>query len=148
MKYYTCTIPSPSGRPMANEYSRIADSSGKVVLTKTGEINIHQHMQEQNKYLNLRTLVKRHSLGDTTAIPAPKPFENTDLTKMPKSLLEARQILVNAQRTFDAQPTELKQKYNNDFTAFLKEVDAHPEGNPEVIARLKANLAKKNTEVT
>lgn len=144
MKYYQRTKPAPSGRPMANEYSRIADKSGKVVLTKTGEVNIHQQIQEQNKFLNLRALVKRHALGDTSAIPAAKPFEYTDLTQMPKSLLEARQVLVSAERTFNAQPSELKQKYNNDFTTFLKEVDVHPNGNPEVIKRLQQNIAKKN----
>lgn len=114
------TIVNPAGKRTRNIYIKKAgDPEGKLVYSHTEDV--YEAIQLAARGCLVKDLVRRSECGDARAIGDPT-FESCDITNAPTSLLDAQNRLIQARSIFDKMPVEVKQKYNNNFAAFLESV--------------------------
>lgn len=117
---YDCkkSFSSPSGSRYRNQYvKKIYD--GKEVLELSGKEDLFDTIQKAAPGNIIEDLLRRARAGDTSAIPEPVD-SYADISKAPKDLLEAHQMLASARSKYDALPADLKAVFNNDYSSFLE----------------------------
>lgn len=105
----------------ADEYG-YSEVGGRMVLTKTGETNRYEQIQQVIPETSLTNIINRLMKGDKSAI-GDVVGSFVDATKMPKTLMEAQNIMLFSERYFDSLPVDARNKYQNDLGAFLHDVD-------------------------
>lgn len=113
---------SPSGTKLINKYE-LKISKGIKELKKTSDKrNIYTIKQEALEATKIYNILKRHAMGDETALNVTKGIY-LDLTQMPKTLLDAENAILNAQKMFEALPIEERTKYNQNWREWLVAVN-------------------------
>ena len=120
--------PSPAGSEEMMTYQLRLTKTGKKVLVEDKKINIYNIIQEDREEADLHTIINRAVSGDLSAIQRLQAQANgekgiVDLTKVPNNLIEAKQMLVDAEKEWLKLPLEIRQKYNNSKTEFLAAVE-------------------------
>ena len=120
--------PSPAGSEEMMTYKLRLTKSGKKVLVEDKKINIYNIIQEDREEADLHTVINRAVNGDLNAIQRLQAQASgekgiVDLTKMPNNLIEAKQMLIDADKEWLSLPLEVRQKYNNSKTEFLAAVE-------------------------
>lgn len=111
-----------SGFPQhADEYG-FKEVNGRMVLAKTGEKNVYQMIQEAIPQTSLTAIINRLMKGDKSAI-GDVVANFVDATKVPKNLMEAQNLMIYGERYFETLPTDVRNKYQNDLSAFFADVD-------------------------
>lgn len=111
-------IPCSSGSRYRQTYiKRIYD--GKEVLEDAGKEDVYDSIQKAAPGNIMEDLLRRARAGDSSAIP--EPIDSyADISKAPRDLLEAHQILSDARSKYDSLPADLKSVFNNSYTDFLE----------------------------
>lgn len=108
---------TPSGKRMQDEYGYEIDKFGRKVLVKTGETDLYAKIQEELEETKIENILKRVAIGDTSVLRPDGIY--ADLTEMPGSLLEARQMMQELENTWNGLPNEIKKKYNYDVEQYI-----------------------------
>lgn len=126
---------SPSGSRYRQLYiKKIYD--GKEILEDAGKEDVFDSIQKAAPGNILEDLLRRARAGDSAAIP--EPIDSyADISKAPKDLLEAHQMLLDARSKYDNLPADVKSVFGNDYVSFL---EASANGNAvKVIQAKQAN---------
>ena len=119
---YPETIACPECSKFVDTFSlEIDKATGKKELKKTGKTNLYEKIQKSKEETLIYNILDRYQNGDTQVIEKHKGVYG-DFTNMPKTLAEAQQILINAEKTFMQLPLEERKKYNHNISEFLAEI--------------------------
>lgn len=102
---------TPSGTGLLNLYQEeIKD--GIKSLTKTGIDNVYQAIQLDLESTKIENILHAVMMGDLSALKA-REGSYCDATTMPKSLMEAQNLVLRMKSEFEKMPLEVKEKFNN-----------------------------------
>lgn len=102
---------TPSGTGLLNLYQEeIKD--GIKSLTKTGIDNVYQAIQLDLESTKIENILHAAMMGDLSALKA-REGSYCDATTMPKSLMEAQNLVLRMKTEFEKMPLEVKEKFNN-----------------------------------
>lgn len=129
-----------SGNRKRKLYEPYYTESGSRQLRCIGEDDIFDYIQSFKASCDIKTLLKRFELGDTSALLA-RPGVYADFINAPSTLAEYLNVQIKAKQLFDSLPADVRSSFNNDPNQFFVKI-----GTPEFedIAR---NYIKP-TEVT
>lgn len=92
--------------------------SGEVILTESGKESISEKINAEKEFTDISYIMQRLSMGDTSVLRTDVAYG--DYRDLPKDMREGLELLVNAERTFDTLPLEIKQKFNGSYLNWLK----------------------------
>lgn len=98
-------------------YSSKILPSGEIRLTPCGKESISEKINSQKHFTDISYIVSRLQMGDTSVLRDGAMYG--DFTKVPKTLAESLQLVIDGQRKFDQLPLEVKNKFNNSYYAWL-----------------------------
>lgn len=108
----------PAGSPVKDVFSPIVNPDGTMELVCTGSVNTDEEIESYRESCSLESILSRFANGDYSALNRYEPLY-CDLTEFPKTYAEVLQHAINAENGFLALPTEVKQKYNNNWREWL-----------------------------
>lgn len=113
-----CGFPTPSGTGLLNVYQEeIKD--GIKTLTKTGIKNVYEEIQLDLESTKIENILHAALMGDYTALKA-RDGAYVDSTTMPKSLMEAQNLVIRMKDEFERMPVEVKEKFNNSADKYVE----------------------------
>lgn len=123
-------ISAPGDRYRPIYTSQIMDD-GTIELVQTGVEDLQEIYNSQRDTCDVSLLAERFLAGDESALHRSNPVF-LDLLGMPSTLMEAYQIQQRASDAFETLPSEIRQKFENNFVKFLAGA-----GTPEWFEALK-----------
>lgn len=113
---------SPSGDGFENQYRReYKPDIKRYQLVCTGQTDAYKAIQIAAEGVDLKSLLARYINGDESALGV-DVGSYADLTTAPKTLLEARLKLIDAEKKFESLPVDVRKEFNNNFNEFLSSV--------------------------
>lgn len=118
---------------------------GEIVLTPNGKESISEKINAQKEYTDLAYIRSRIAAGDMSVLKDPGVY--ADVTKLPKTLAESLQIRIDAEHAFYQLPANVRQKFNNNFNAWLMDAGSE-EWNKKmnVAPEIETKIEEVNTE--
>lgn len=111
-----------SGSRYLNTYQEEIDKdTGKKHLVKSGETNIYAMIQEDLEDSKIENILKRAALGDLKALNQRETLY-VDATNMPKTLMEAQNIVLKAKQEFETLPLEVRKEFDNSAEKYISEM--------------------------
>lgn len=107
-----------SGSELKPVYHTKILKDGNLELVVTGYENIQDKIDAERLGVELSTLIARYENGDLLALNTRSGFY-ADATKFPASLIDAMNIVQDAQTEFDKLPVDLKKSYGSDWRKWL-----------------------------
>lgn len=101
-----------TGRPFHTEYEIYIDETGHKTLHSTGETNTYAKIQESLESTLIENILDRVALGDKEALERVQG-KYVDMEKLPKSLMEAQNKIVEIKNEFYKLPTEIRAQFDN-----------------------------------
>lgn len=92
--------------------------SGEVILTESGKESISEKINAEKEFTDISYIMQRLSMGDTSVLRTDVAYG--DYRDLPKDMREGLELLVNAERTFDTLPLEIKEKFNGSYLNWLR----------------------------
>lgn len=109
---------TPSGTGLLNIYQEeIKD--GVKSLTKTGLKNTYEEIQMDLESTKIENILHAAMMGDLSALRA-REGTYCDATTMPKSLMEAQNLVIRMKTEFEKMPVEIKEKFNNSADKYVE----------------------------
>lgn len=106
------------GDPVKIEYQlRIVD--GCRTLVETGKTSLYDYIQSHADSVDIHKILERCAMLDDYSLLNRMPAQFMDVSEMPKTLAEAYAAVQDAENFFDRMPTDIKEKYDNNFLQFL-----------------------------
>ena len=112
------TISLSVGKKEKPTYTIKVDQNGHKSVHQTGMTNFYNLIQEHAEETKIENILKRASLGDTSALNKRVP-EWFDATNMPTTLAEAQQAIINLENIFSTLPKEIREEYNFSAEQFI-----------------------------
>ncbi len=139
---YPQTIPHPKSKKIIDTYSiEINKDTGKKELKATGKTNIYEFIQKSLEDTKVYNILKKCEMGDTEALNRAVGAYG-DFTSAPRSLAEAQQLIINAEKEFNSLPLEIRKEFNYSVSEFLAGF-----GNGKVSQVLEARSPKQEVEI-
>lgn len=115
-------IKTISGSRYLNTYQEEIDKeTGKKHLVKTGETNVYEMIQADLEASKIENILQRVALGDLSALNQ-KETLYVDTTNMPKTLMEAQNIVLKAKQEFERMPLEVRKEFDNSAEKYISEM--------------------------
>lgn len=109
------------GSPVKIEYQlRVVDN--QMQLVETGKSDLYGYIQSHADSVDIHKILERCALLDDYSLLNRMPAQFMDVTAMPTNLAEAYSQVKDAQNFFDRMPTDIKEKYNNNFIEFIADI--------------------------
>lgn len=123
MSHQTTRHTVPSGEQYKQDYIMQYDKNGHKYLKPNGLIDLQEQIQKDLESVKLQNIIARcvdpmELVGKNKGI--------IDITKMPNTLMEAKNVIINAKNFFDRLPAKVKQMYENNAEKFI--ADGGPDG--------------------
>lgn len=111
---------TPSGKPTINLYQEEIHDGIKT-LKKVGEHNVYEEIQLDAESVKIENILHAVAMGDYSML---KQREATyiDATTMPKTLLEAQNLIIRAKDEFYKMPIEVRRLFDNSPDAYVSEM--------------------------
>lgn len=114
------TIASPIGDGHSPVYEeRIVE--GKRKLVQVGADNINEFVQKSLEDTKIYNILAKYENGNIDVLNQ-MHGEYLDVTSLPKNLAEAHNLIINAHKTFESLPLEVRAKFDHSSDVFLQKV--------------------------
>lgn len=94
--------------------------NGEIRLVPCGKESISEKINSYAKFTDIKYIMNRLEQGDTSVVRAPEKAMYGDFTKVPKSLADALQLMINAESRFNELPLDIRNKFNNSYLAWMQ----------------------------
>lgn len=124
MRNKNARIPDPAkiytdpGSPINILYDAKVMPDGTIKLEEAGTENIQDKIEACRSTTDMSYIIHRLQIGNTDVITV-NNGQYGDFTKVPKSMAEALQIQIDAEKAWYGMPVEVRSKFDNDFTKWL-----------------------------
>lgn len=113
---------SPIGSIYDNVYQEEIDpETGKKSLVISGKTNVYERIQQDLEGSKIENIMAKLAAGDLTVLRS-GDLIYADATEMPKTLMEAQNIVVKAKQEFENFPMEVKRLFNNSAEQYVSEM--------------------------
>lgn len=109
------------GSGIKKEYT-LQVKDNEMTLVETGQMDLYAYIQSHKDSVDIHKILERCAMLDDYSMLNRMPAQFMDVTEMPKTLSEAFEMTKNAENMFMRFPTDLKEKYNNNFLEFLADL--------------------------
>lgn len=130
--------PTPCGTGLLNEYQEEI-KNGKKTLVLTGMRNTYDEIQLDVESCKIENILHAALMGDYSKLNA-REGTYCDATTLPKSLMEAQNLVIRMKTEFDKMPVEVKEKFGNSADRYV-EMMGTKEFN-EIMSPLNEKFAK------
>lgn len=86
-----------------------------------GKDNLFEFVQASKEESLVYNIISRYQRGDLMALNQ-RVGQYMDVVGMPTNLAEAHQAVIDARRTFDGLPADIRKKFDNSFDLYLEQV--------------------------
>lgn len=111
--FHTCP-----GSPVRDIYEAVVSDTGAIEVKVTGQENIQDKIEAARSSTDMSYILKQLALGNNDVLVR-SAGQYGDFTQMPKTMAEALQMQINAEKAFAQLPLDVRQKFNNDFHEWL-----------------------------
>lgn len=112
---------TPSGTKFLNVYQEEIAKDGTKHLVKTGQTNIYDKIQSSLEETKVENILKAVAMGDLSMLQAQKPTY-IDATTLPKTLMEAQNIVLKAKQEFENLPIKIKNLFDNNAELYVSQI--------------------------
>lgn len=140
-KYFTC-----SGEEFEIQYEPLVERDGTITLAENGKINIKEYINSFRDSTDMAFIMKQIALGDTSVLSANVPMYG-DFRNVPRDPAEVLQYRINAERYFYSLPADIRNKFDNSVTVFLREGQLESEYFFKSLGVLRENTESEVKEV-
>lgn len=119
-KYDRLDLYSNAGTPFRNTYKFDNDKDGKRILVKSGRDNIYDAIQAEFESADLHHILERYNRGEISDLNM-RTGIYADLTQIPTNIFQMAQLVDQAHLSFNKLPVDVRSKFDNSPTQFLKE---------------------------
>lgn len=105
-------------------YSSKVEDDGTILLVETGKEDFYGYVQSFKDSVDINVLMKKYMNGDIAALERVQGFY-ADITGFPKNNAELLQRIIDGEKTFNALPTSVKEKFDNDFNRWFSTMDSN-----------------------
>lgn len=124
------TIPTEPGTRFLDVYQEVIGKDGTLEIEKIGQRNIYEEIQMDLESTKIENILHAVAMGDLNALKQRECFY-VDATTMPKTLMEAQNIVVRAKEEFYAMPVEVRKLFDNSPEKYVSEM-----GTPEFLEKM------------
>ena len=110
------------GEEEALIYSPSIDNEGRVNLEVTGKRNIPEFIDSFRESCDINNIVARFNAGDVSALSRSQGAF-FDATQLPHSYAEMLNTVINAERTFNQLPLEVRERFENSYVKWISMMD-------------------------
>lgn len=110
------------GETEAPIYSPIVDSEGRISLEVSGIRNIPEFIDSYRESCDINNIVARFSAGDVSVLSRSQGAF-FDATQLPHSYAEMLNTVINAERTFNQLPLEVRERFENSYVKWISTMD-------------------------
>ncbi len=100
---------------------KINKETGKKELKQSGTTNIYDKIQAAKESCDVYNVLKQYQDGNLEVLDKVHGVYG-DFTQMPRNLAEAQQTLIDAEKTFESLPLDVRREFNNSTTEFLASI--------------------------
>ena len=123
MKFYSyldrpTRKPTPSGDVYLEVFQEEITKDGKKELVMVGKTNIYDKIQEGREDTEIQNILMHLANGDLSVLRQQQP-QYIDSTTLPKSLMEANNIVIKAKQEFEKMPKEVREKFDYDPELYI-----------------------------
>lgn len=129
---------TPCGTGLLNEYQEEI-KNGIKTLVLTGIKNTYEEIQMDLESCKIENILHAALMGDFSKLNA-REGTYCDATTMPKSLMEAQNLVIRMKTEFEKMPVEVKEKFGNSADKYV-EMMGTKEFN-DIMAPLNEKIAK------
>lgn len=115
------TIPTPSGDEYLDVFQEEILKDGTKGLVCTGKKNIYAMIQEDLESTKIENILKAVAMGDLSVLRQQEPVY-IDATTMPKTLMEAQNIVIKAKGEFEKMPLEVRKLFDNNAELYVSQM--------------------------
>lgn len=92
--------------------------TGEIKLVPIGKESISEKINSYKPYTDINYIISRLNAGDTSVVRDGAMYG--DFTKQPKTLADALQVIINAEKSFNELPLDVRNKFDNSYLAWLQ----------------------------
>lgn len=111
---------APIGTHFLNVYQEEI-VKGKKELVKTGETNVYERIQEDLEGTKIENILHAVAMGDLSALKQ-RDTVYADATTMPKTLMEAQNLVVKMKYEFEQMPLEVRKQFDYSAEKYVDEM--------------------------
>ena len=111
-------VPSCPGERYKVEYEPIVQADGTIELREAGKTDLQEFYDSQAASCDMALIISRYLNGDRSVLEQ-RQGAYFDATQVPSTYAEMLQTVISGQRSFEALPVEVKQRFNNDFNQWF-----------------------------
>ena len=111
---------APIGTHYLNEYQEEIVKGNKE-LVKVGEKDIYAMIQEDLEGTKIENILHAVAMGDLSALQQ-RETTYTDATTMPKTLMEAQNLVLKLKQEFETMPLEVRKLFDNSPEKYVDEM--------------------------
>lgn len=112
---------SPSGEKIEEVWAMRINDDGKEEFYIAGKTNVYEKIQAFAEDVKIENIIARVTATGDATIMQKVQGTYADISEFPKDLLEAQQQIKAAEEIFMQLPTNIKEKYENNFNVYLKD---------------------------
>lgn len=114
-------IPTNPGDEFLDVFQEEILKDGTKGLVKTGKKNVYDMIQEDLESTKIENILKAVAAGDLSVLRSQEPVY-IDATTMPKTLMEAQNIVIKAKGEFDKMPDEVRKIFDYNAELYVSEM--------------------------
>lgn len=111
---------TPHGSPYINTYQEEIND-GRLSLVKTGQTNVYEMIQQDLESCKIENILHAVAMGDLSALQQ-REATYCDATTMPKSLMEAQNLVLKMKDEFYKMPMEVRKEFGNSAEKYVEEM--------------------------
>lgn len=104
-----------------NEYQEEINDNGQLNLVKIGMKNTYLMTQEDLESVDIKNILHAVAMGDLAALQR-REATYCDATTMPKTLMEAQNLIIKMKDEFYKMPIEVRKEFKNDPEVYISEM--------------------------
>lgn len=109
---------SDPGSPVHILYSGKVMKDGKIQLTESGKEDIQEMIDSYRESTDLAFILRQLNAGNTAVLNEKDPMYG-DFTKVPTSMMDAKQMELDAEKEFLQLPLEVREQFDNNYLNWL-----------------------------
>lgn len=113
--------PTCAGDELLEVYQECIGPNGEKTIELTGYTNTYQKIQADLEETKIENIIHKMMMGDFTMLKA-QNGQYVDATTMPKSLMEAQNIIIRAKDEFEKFPAEVRKMFDNSAEKYVSEM--------------------------
>lgn len=111
-------VPTYSGELYHTIYRAKVKANGELDLVEDGKEDIKEKINSFRDTTDMQYILRQMALGNTSVL-LKSPGDYGDFTGMPKTMAEAMQLQIDAERAFYDLPLDIRNNFDNDVHRWL-----------------------------